>query len=320
MPLQLNRNAYRVGWICPMEVEHTAAVEMLDEEHDRLPVLPGDDHVYNLGSINGQNIVIVGLPQVGNNYAATAVAQMRMTFPSLKYALVVGIGGGVPVKTEHGMIRLGHVVVGEPIDIQTGAVQYDHGRWTPGQFERKGSLSPPPTALLSAAQELARHRNKLDLDPVWANLQKIPTDRPAFRRYKFPGIANDHLYQPDCVHQVKGISCEESGCDPQKRIKRILGEEEEESFVVVHRGTIATGGLVMKDAKRRDELAQEHKALCFETEAAGALTNFPCLVIRGISDYCDTHKNDIWHGYAAAVAAAYARQLFYHMSVEETQR
>lgn len=319
MPLQLNRNAYRVGWICPMEVEHTAAVEMLDEEHDRLPVLPGDNHVYNLGSINGQNIVIVGLPRVGNNYAATAVAQMRMTFPSLRYALVVGIGGGVPVKTEHGMIRLGHVVVGEPIDIQTGAVQYDHGRWTPGQFERKGSLSPPPTALLSAAQELARHRNKLDLDPVWTNLQKIPTDRPAFRRYKFPGIANDHLYQPDCVHRVKGISCEESGCDPQKRIKRILGEQGE-SFVVVHRGTIATGGLVMKDAKRRDELAQEHKALCFETEAAGALTDFPCLVIRGISDYCDTHKNDVWHGYAAAVAAAYARQLFYHMSVEETQR
>ncbi|KAJ5532275.1 hypothetical protein N7494_008827 [Penicillium frequentans] len=318
MPLRLNRDAYRVGWICPMEVEHTAAVEMLDEQHDRLPVPRGDAHVYNLGSIHGHNVVIIGLAGVGNNYAADAVAQMKITFPSLRYALVVGIGGGVPGKKGHEIIRLGHVVVGQPIDVHTGAVQYDHGRWSPGQFERKGFLSPPPTALLSAAQELARQRKTRNHDPVWANLKKIPTDRPAFRRYKFPGVANDHLYQPDHVHRVKGLSCEKSGCDPQKRIKRILGKEEE-SFVVVHRGTIATGGLVMKDAIKRDELAGTYNALCFETEAAGALTDFPCLVIRGISDYCDTHKNDVWHGYAAAVAAAYARELFYHMPVEEPE-
>jgi nucleoside phosphorylase len=43
------------------------------------------------------------------------------------------------------------------------------------------------------------------------------------------------------------------------------------------------------------------------------------MVIRGISDYCDTHKNDIWHGYAAAVAAAYARQLFFHIPIEEQE-
>ena len=57
-----------------------------------------------------------------------------------------------------------------------------------------------------------------------------------------------------------------------------------------------------------------------EMEAAGAIIDFPCLVIRGISDYCDSHKNDVWHGFAAAAAAAYARQLFFHMSLEEAQR
>jgi nucleoside phosphorylase len=55
-------------------------------------------------------------------------------------------------------------------------------------------------------------------------------------------------------------------------------------------------------------------------EAAGVLTDFPCLVIRGISDYCDSYKNDQWHGYAAATAAAYARQLFFHMSIEAVKR
>ncbi|KEY70194.1 hypothetical protein S7711_03414 [Stachybotrys chartarum IBT 7711] len=53
-------------------------------------------------------------------------------------------------------------------------------------------------------------------------------------------------------------------------------------------------------------------------EAAGALADFPCMVIRGISDYSDSHKHNGWHGYAAAVAAAYARQLFFHMPIDAT--
>ncbi|KFA81647.1 hypothetical protein S40288_09181 [Stachybotrys chartarum IBT 40288] len=53
-------------------------------------------------------------------------------------------------------------------------------------------------------------------------------------------------------------------------------------------------------------------------EAAGALADFPCMVIRGISDYSDFHKHNGWHGYAAAVAAAYARQLFFHMPIDAT--
>jgi nucleoside phosphorylase len=33
------------------------------------------------------------------------------------------------------------------------------------------------------------------------------------------------------------------------------------------------------------------------------------ILIRGISDYCDGSKNDMWQGYAAVVAASYARAL-----------
>ena len=39
------------------------------------------------------------------------------------------------------------------------------------------------------------------------------------------------------------------------------------------------------------------------------MDGFPCLVIRGISDYADSHKNDIWQPYAASTAAAYAKEL-----------
>jgi hypothetical protein len=44
-------------------------------------------------------------------------------------------------------------------------------------------------------------------------------------------------------------------------------------------------------------------------EAAGLMDHFPCVVVRGICDYSDTHKNDVWQGYAAATAAAYAKEL-----------
>ncbi|KAL2012539.1 hypothetical protein VTN00DRAFT_64 [Thermoascus crustaceus] len=65
----------------------------------------------------------------------------------------------------------------------------------------------------------------------------------------------------------------------------------------------------MKHGRTRDKLAQELGILCFEMEAAGLMDNFPCLVIRGICDYADSHKNKIWQEYAAATAAAYAKEL-----------
>lgn len=65
----------------------------------------------------------------------------------------------------------------------------------------------------------------------------------------------------------------------------------------------------MKDAQVRNILARDEQALCFEMEAAGLMDHFPCVVIRGICGYSDTHKNDVWQGYAAATAAACAKEL-----------
>jgi nucleoside phosphorylase len=102
----------------------------------------------------------------------------------------------------------------------------------------------------------------------------------------------------------------------------ILSDEDNENddlYVVVHRGTVASGELVIKNASLRDRLANEYGLLGFETEAAGALADFPCMVIRGILDYCNSQKIDQWHRYAAAVTAAYARQRFFHMPLDEVK-
>jgi nucleoside phosphorylase len=79
----------------------------------------------------------------------------------------------------------------------------------------------------------------------------------------------------------------------------------------------------MKDATVRDKLAKESNVLCFEMAAAGLMNHFPCLVVRGICDYSDTHKNKQWQGYAAMAAAAYAKDLLCRISpnkIEAEQR
>jgi len=320
----LSHDEYTVAWVCPLEVELIAALEMIDEEHERLPQQPADHNVYTLGSIAGHNLVIATLPIPGNSSAATVVTQLRMTFPNIRFGLLVGIGGGVPVTTDNAMIRLGDIVVSKPTEAHLGCVQYDHGKAYNGLFQRTGALPPPPAVLLQAAQDLAAKRARSRRDSIVQNIKRIDTNQRGLRRFKCPGATQDRLFPSNYIHLEPGLSCEQAQCD----FTRCIGQNESDPMdgidlngpIVVHRGTVASGELVVKDSFLRDRLASENNVLCFEMEAAGSLFDFPCLVIWGISDYCDSHKNDQWHGYAAAAAAAYARQLFFHIPMDEVKR
>ncbi|PYI00249.1 purine and uridine phosphorylase [Aspergillus sclerotiicarbonarius CBS 121057] len=311
------RKSYTVVWISPLEVELTAAYLMLDEEYPPLPQPLGDPNHYTLGRIATHNVVIVNLPITGNTSTAAAVAHLRRTFPNVRFGLLVGIGGGVPTTTDKGRIRLGDVVVGKPDMGTPGVVEYANGEgWsTRGVgYADCGQLSMPPAELLEAVQVVERKRARRRVDPIKQHLSQIDTTRRGLKRYGFPGRAQDFLYAAEYHHEAPGLSCLEAGCDPRKRCADDPGaledeDDEEESPITVHPGIIGSGPKLIKDGVVRDRLARRHGIVCFETEAAGALHGFPCLVIRGISDYCDPHKNNVWHGYAAAVAAAYAREL-----------
>ncbi|CAI0654348.1 unnamed protein product [Colletotrichum noveboracense] len=75
----------------------------------------------------------------------------------------------------------------------------------------------------------------------------------------------------------------------------------------------------MKDARIWDKLAAERNVLCFEMEAAGLMNHFLCLVIWGICDYSDLHKNKVWQGFAAMVAAAYAKDLLLQIALTSVE-
>lgn len=139
----------------------------------------------------------------------------------------------------------------------------------------------------------------------------------ALQDFGRPDLSSDRLYRSEIVHPGGDISipdCSAScGDDPSKlivRSRRIV----DEGSPVVHYGLIASANMLMKDAMLRDKLALEKNVLCFEMEAAGLMNHFPCLVVRGISDYSDSHKNKQWQGYAAIAAAAYAKDLLHRIT------
>lgn len=112
------------------------------------------------------------------------------------------------------------------------------------------------------------------------------------------------LFDPEYDHQREGNY---TSCKDTQRVQR---EERTGEIPVVHYGTIALGNQVIRDSRTRDKVNSAFReVLCFEMEAAGLMNSFPCLVIHGICDYADSHKNKRWQPYAAGTAAAYAKEL-----------
>ena len=98
-PKVLSHRDYRIGWICALQNEKTAAVAMLDEIHATLGIVAvNDTNDYTLGSIGPHNIVIACIPpgQMGTVRAANVVTRLVNSFPDVQFGLMVGIGGGVP--------------------------------------------------------------------------------------------------------------------------------------------------------------------------------------------------------------------------------
>jgi nucleoside phosphorylase len=84
---------------------------------------------------------------------------------------------------------------------------------------------------------------------------------------------------------------------------------------------ILSGNSLVKDAVMRETLRNQYPgALCAEMEAAGLMQDFNCLVIRGISDYCDSHKNHEWQPYAALAAASFTKALLEGLPKDEVER
>ncbi|KAM0457502.1 hypothetical protein ACHAO4_003303 [Trichoderma viride] len=322
-----SRDEYTVGWVCALPKEQTAAIAMLDELHAAVQKPANDPNSYSLGSISSHkgnhNVVIACLPmgQTGNHSAATVATWMVSTFPRIKFGFMVGIGGGIPAK-----VRLGDVVISAPTGKYSGVVQWDMGRAESGRFQRTGSLNNPPTLLLTALTTLKTYHEMNEpkmFEYLEALKEKWPRLAPKYLRSE---SLKDVLFEAKYEHvsmkkyddedgeEDERINCK--SCDPEKIVGRAPRETR------VHHGLIVSGSLVVKDGIFRNSLNKyfDNEVFCIEMEAAGLMNNFPCLVIRGISDYADSHKNDIWQEHAAAMAAACAKELLQHVLPTEVEK
>ncbi|KAF2024462.1 purine and uridine phosphorylase [Setomelanomma holmii] len=263
---------------------------MLDEEHPDLKrdLVDNDENLYALGSIGGHNVVIVCLPagRIGNNPAATVATQMRATFKQIRFGLMVGIDGGVP--SAEADVRLGDVVISQPHGTFAGVVQYDIVTTTRSGFERTRALNSPPQMLLAAVARVRANelRGRSKLHEHILKLEGIDK----FQRSK---AGPDRLFEAAYDHK-EGQTCD--GCSADRLEARQPRDSEEE--VTMHYGTIASGNQLMRSAAERDKVS---------AKLGGVL--FPCLLIRGVCDYADSHKNKRWQAYAAGTVAAYAKEV-----------
>jgi nucleoside phosphorylase len=313
----LPSDAYTVGLIYVKPLEMNAITVMLDEEYESVPLALGDKNEYTLGRIGRHNIAIVGPARGAQGKVAIAdvVGSMHWTFRNMTIGLLVGIGGGVPHLPKQD-VRLGDVVIGAP-EVGPAVVQYDLGKETTTGFEVTRTLNKPPALLLqvvTAVEDKYLRQEQGEESFFTIHLRRFDRFPRLRERYKRPSV-RDRLFQVDYRHEA-GSDCNKH--DEQFEVRRVERDPSDE--IQMHYSTILSGDRVMKSEVTRDKIsAQFHNALCFEMEAAGLMDVFPCLVVRGICDYSDSHKNKDWQEYAAATAAAYARELLLTMAERVVQ-
>ncbi|PKY09243.1 purine and uridine phosphorylase [Aspergillus campestris IBT 28561] len=298
---RLEPQKYNIAIVCALPKEHLAVRLLFDEKH-RKPDIPSEDsNQYAFGCIGRHNVVTACLPvgNYGTSPAALVIANMKRTFTSIKYYLLVGIGGGIPSKRND--IRLGDVVVSIPEGAFPGVIQYDRGkRLGNDEFEKTGSLPPPPHEILNVISYMQSDPG-LPPEPLQSYLKAISDLRP---EYGHPGMEDNKFLQGNGLPVV-----DESHTSELTNSQRINARDHPK----IHYGLIASGDLVIKNAEFRDRLSQRYNVLCVEMEAAGIANVASCLVIRGICDYADSSKSKVWQEYASAAAASYAKLLLFYL-------
>ncbi|CAF3524398.1 unnamed protein product [Fusarium graminearum] len=315
---------YAIGWIAALPIERVVATALLHDRHDAPEGFSqhrSDKNSYTWGRIGEHNVVIASLPAgvYGLASAATTASNLVHSLPHIRISLLVGIGGGIARPNAGYDIRLGDVVVSQPDGTIGGVVQYDLGKATAnGGWERKGSLDKPPAVLLHALASL-QAEHEIAGSKVPDLLQAMFKANPRMTRPKtsftYQGAEKDRLFKSQHNH-AGGSNCDK--CDSAWEVER---DQRESTDPEIHYGIIASGNKLIKDAAIRDSLFEDtgHQCLCVEMEAAGLMNRFPCLVIRGVCDYADSHKNDRWQRYAAATAAAFAVELLEYIPAAQLE-
>ncbi|KAI0452924.1 purine and uridine phosphorylase [Xylaria acuta] len=329
------REDFQIALICALPLEYDAVTlqfdEFWDKDGDHFGRAPGDTNTYTTGRIGNYNVVLALLPNMGKAAAAGAAASFRSSYSRLKLAFLVGICGGVP-GTGGNAALLGDVVISKTV------LQFDFGRQLPKKFVIKDTaddnLGRPNkdirSLIASFETELGSERLQKKGGEYLKDLQGAAVRKRRRYTYQYLGVVEDKLFAADYRHKHRApqscavcegqsdeyceeaarASCVELNCDEGHLVSRELLEAkqslepDEMQCPKIFIGRMASGDTVMKSGEHRDQLAKQRNVIAFEMEGAGAWDEIPCIIIKGICDYADSHKNKKWQPFAAATAAS----------------
>ncbi|KAE8399949.1 hypothetical protein BDV37DRAFT_297290 [Aspergillus pseudonomiae] len=329
-----DRRGFTVAIFCALPIEADAVVELFDEIYDhQYGKHFGDTNSYTVGRILTHNVVLCHMPGMGKVNASNVASNLTSSYTGVSLALVVGICGGVPVlPSSETSIYLGDVIISNAV------VQYDYGRQYPNGFQRKkdilDTLARPPQEIrgLQSLLETNRARKNLQNDVI-QYLKGLEQSRSI---WKYPGNTCDVLFNASYHHkhrqqaasagcicfdskspgqicqEAQKSSCDSIGCGEEGIARRRL--DMHTTTPSVHIEKIASGDMVMKSGEHRDRLAIGDGVAGFDMEGAGVWDILPCIIIKGVCDYADSHKDKRWQAYAAATGASGAKALLRHWS------
>lgn len=321
-----SRDDFKTAIICALPKEAEAVENLLSKrwKTKELGRHAGDQNMYTAGRIGDALVIVVWLDDYGRTKAASATAQLLFSFKNIEHALVVGICGGVPSPSSSQEITLGDIV------ISTELQQYDVGKQFPNGY-RTGSRAKPRKDMRSFLHKLStsgQTRRTLD-DYLVKHLQLLLSrDAEYAAGVRYPGKHEDILHEPTYIHKhyppsecymctktetvcevARDKPCSDLNCNTSETAKIIPRTRHQSSSNAsapkVHFGIVGSGDTVMKSAQHRDAIAEKEGIIAFEMEGAGVFEGINSIVvIKGVCDYADSHKNKKWQRYAATMAAA----------------
>jgi formylglycine-generating enzyme required for sulfatase activity/nucleoside phosphorylase len=273
-----------IGIVTALVEEYAAVKALLENGRAISRRLGRRSQEYWIGQIpssrGGIHQVVLTLAAMGTNIAATRAERLLLDFPSVNQIVMTGIAGGCPNEdqpAEH--VLLGDIVVSS----QAGVIQYDFNKETPEVLQLRNPPRPPSSTLLDAVRLLTAGEHEGSTPWIAAierGLRTLKWKRPPLRT------------------------------DPMRRTNASRSVQRPRVFVA----PIACANKLLKNPKLRDTLRDNFGVKAIEMESSGIAdaswdNEIGYLAVRGICDYCDPDKSDVWHNYAAMAAAAYTHTL-----------
>ncbi|OJJ98904.1 hypothetical protein ASPACDRAFT_53097 [Aspergillus aculeatus ATCC 16872] len=313
-----SRDDFAIAIICALPLEAEAVEALFDKTYDRLGKhygkQRGDANAYITGRIGKHDVVLCYMPGMSKGSAAAVASSLLVSYTGIRLALVVGTCGGAPSPPKYQEIFLGDVIINS----------------TRGGFQRKSDVKD---TLGRPGREIRALLNGLRTENALNEIQDqtqhyLHSLQQTGSKWSHPRV-RDVLFHASYLHkhsehasfarcscsttdaadqiceEALRKECDELECDPSQQVRcREISDGIRTSIYI---GSVASADTVIKSGQHRDQIVNREKVIGFEMEGAGVWDNVPCVIIKGVYNYADSHKGKVWQAYAAATGASVAK-------------